>query len=60
MGQKFVVYEVWPRARVVDAESEQQAYEANEPLSPPSDLSLCNWYVVSIPTSERLQLKAVK
>ena len=44
---KFIVYEVWTSARVVDAKNEREAYEAGEP-KPRTDLNLCNWHVVPV------------
>lgn len=48
-AKRFVIYEVWTRARVVEAESEDKALEAQEPPpTPPDDLHLCNWYAVAV------------
>jgi hypothetical protein len=45
---KFVVYEVWTRAKVVEAASEEQALLDNEP-SPGAGLNLANWHAVAVP-----------
>lgn len=42
---RFVVYEVWTRARVVEAEDFNHAYIVGEP-KPLEGLNLCNWHVV--------------
>jgi len=44
---KFVVYEVWTRARIIEADNQHEAYDVGEP-TPHADLSLCNWHVVPI------------
>lgn len=57
---KFVIYEVWTRSRVVEAENEVAALADNEPLSRGDDLSLCNWHAVALPeepTQSRSQMK---
>jgi len=46
---KYVVYEVWTRARVVEAPSIQDAYTNNVP-QPSENMTLCNWHVVSVAT----------
>lgn len=44
---KFVVYEVWTRARVIEAKDQHDAYDVGEPV-PQADMSLCNWHVVPV------------
>lgn len=51
---KFVVYEVWTRSRIIDADDTHEAYNEGEPV-PIDGLSLCNWHVVPVdqyPTEE--------
>ncbi len=43
---KFVVYEVWTKARVVEAETASMAYQPG-PESVPG-MNLCNWHVVAV------------
>lgn len=43
---KFVVYEVWTRARVVEADDFDHAYTVGEPR-PLDGLNLSNWHVVA-------------
>lgn len=45
---KFVVYEVWTRARVIEANDSGEAYVRGEPQSRPDGLNLCNWHVVNV------------
>lgn len=45
---KYVVYEVWTRSRVIDADSESDAYDKGEPAAR-AGMNLCNWHVVEIP-----------
>jgi len=48
---KFVVYEVWTCHRVIEAESEEAAYQLSDPNGsvPPSvELNLANWHVVPV------------
>lgn len=40
---KFTVYEVWTRSRVVEAETEHDALNNNEP-EPIEGMSLSNWH----------------
>lgn len=49
--KKFVVYEVWSKARVVEAESLAEALEQNEPSIDPArlcGLNLGNWHAVPV------------
>jgi hypothetical protein len=48
MSKTFVVYEVWTRHKVVQAESESEALEAAEP-KPITGMSLSNWHAVEVP-----------
>lgn len=48
MPKKFVMYEVWTVAHVIEAESEEQAYAKYEPLERDEDMSLCNWHAVEV------------
>lgn len=43
---KFVVYEVWTRARVVERETASMAYDP--PPEPVPGMNLCNWHVVAV------------
>ena len=47
---KFVVYEIWTRARLVEAEATEihGVYEQTAP-APVEGMHLCNWHVVPIP-----------
>ena len=48
---KFVVYEVWTKARVVEAETQSMAYDVGDPDPRPAKeygMSLCNWHAVAI------------
>jgi hypothetical protein len=49
---KYVIYEVWTTARVVDAESERGVYQTSEP-KPCKGWSLCNWHAVPIDEEAR-------
>ena len=44
---KFVVYEVWTKARVIEAKDFTDAYDVGQPSTDPTEmgLSLCNWHV---------------
>ena len=45
---KFVVYEVWTQARVIEAESFSDAYKVGDPESNKEHgMNLCNWHVVA-------------
>jgi hypothetical protein len=44
---KFVVYEVWTSAKVIEAETMEDAYLEGRP-EPKLDLNLCNWHIVEI------------
>jgi hypothetical protein len=48
---RFVVYEVWTQARVVEAPSLEDAYNSNQP-EPREGLSLCNWHAVPLESAE--------
>ena len=48
---KFAIYEIWTRARVIEAENESEAFILGEPR-PEADLSLCNWHVVPVEEKE--------
>jgi len=58
---RFVVYEVWTRSTVIEADDESDALAQHEPR-PQGDLSLRNWHAVAVdpprPTSGR-RLQAV-
>lgn len=58
MSQKFVIYEVWTRSRVVEAESHDAALEKNEP-EPIEGMSLCNWHAVTVDPPEEMDLDAI-
>ena len=45
---KFVIYEVWTRATVMDATDEETALLNHSPN--PEDLNLCNWHAVPVDT----------
>ncbi len=45
--KKFFVYEVWTRAKVVEAADVQDAYNRAEP-EPIEGMMLCNWHAVDI------------
>ena len=49
---RYVVYEIWTRARVVDAKDDHDAYAKGEPLPRKDDLSLSNWHIKRIETKE--------
>ena len=53
---RFVVYEIWTRARVVEAHSMHDALTHNEP-APMLDtgLSLSNWHAQPLDEAEPLQ-----
>ena len=44
---KFVVYEVWTKGHVVEAESMEDALRGYDPV-PIEGLSLCNWHAVPV------------
>ena len=52
---KFVIYEVWTRAEVVEADGYEAAIRAHDPLPMPDhpEFSLCNWHAVEVPTDGR-------
>lgn len=41
---KYVVYEIWTKSRIVEADSETHAYDVGEP-EPVSGMSLSNWHL---------------
>jgi hypothetical protein len=45
---KFVVYEVWTRARIVEAVNHRDAYKVGEPQPVQGGFNLCNWHVVAV------------
>ena len=49
---KFVIYEVWTCHRVVEAESEEAAYDLGPDLASRAkdnqELNLANWHVVPV------------
>lgn len=49
---KYVVYEVWTKSRVIEAEDTTDAFKKGEPL-PIEDMSLCNWHVVPVPAEDK-------
>jgi len=47
---KFVVYEIWTRAQVIEADTEADALESMpEPID---GMTLCNWYAVPVDTTD--------
>lgn len=56
---KFMVYEVWTTALVVEADNEAQALLDHLPI-PREGLNLCNWHAVEIPVpSEKRHMEIV-
>ena len=56
MGKKkFVVYEIWTRSRVIEAESFADAYDVAEPEPVDEGWSLSNWHVVAMDDAEKEQ-----
>ncbi len=51
MGKKFVIYEVWTRHRIVEAEDYDDALSNNDP-EPIEGMSLSNWHAVPIDDAE--------
>lgn len=47
MKSKYVVYEVWTRARVVEG----RPSEENAP-APIEGMHLCNWHIVEVPAED--------
>lgn len=45
---RYVVYEVWTKARVVEAHDEHDAYTKGEPEPQGKGWNLCNWHVVPV------------
>ncbi len=51
---KYVVYEVWTKARVIDAKDMNEAYTLGEPIaSLDRKLNLSNWHVVFVTDEEK-------
>jgi hypothetical protein len=48
---KFVVYEVWTTARIIEATDHLDAYRKGQPPVR-EGLNLCNWHIVAIEPSE--------
>jgi len=44
--RKWVVYEVWSRARVVEAETYEDALSKHDPEAIPKGFNLGNWHAV--------------
>jgi hypothetical protein len=54
---KFVVYEIWTRAKVVEAENQTQALEMTEPEPGNSiheELNFSNWHVVPLLEEDKI------
>jgi hypothetical protein len=47
---KFVVYEVWTRNMIIEADDAEEALAKAEP-APRDDMMLCNWHVVRVDDS---------
>jgi hypothetical protein len=45
---KFIVYEIWTRAVVVEGQSEDQVLSDYDASPPDEDLSLSNWHAVEV------------
>lgn len=43
---KYLVYEVWTKHRIIEADSQEDAYNKGEPFTPDHNMSLCNWHAV--------------
>ena len=41
---KYVVYEIWTKSRIVEADNESDAYDVGEP-QPLEGFSLSNWHL---------------
>jgi len=52
---KFVIYEIWTRSRVVEAEDMVTALSDHDPARPDdiSGLSLSNWHAVAVEEEEK-------
>jgi hypothetical protein len=48
---KWVVYEVWTTARVIEAATEQEAHDKGEPPAR-EGLNLSNWHVIPLSADE--------
>lgn len=57
--KRFVVYEVWTRSYVVNADTEGEALDEMPSVGAGGPLSLCNWHAVEVPT-EKPTLQVVK
>jgi hypothetical protein len=46
----FVVYEVWTKAKIIQASTFRDAYEKGCPDTVPNgnELNLCNWHIVAV------------
>jgi hypothetical protein len=47
---KFVVYEIWTRARIIEAKDQDHADTTSMP-EPIVGLSLCNWHAIAVPSN---------
>ena len=56
MGKKYVIYEVWTRHRIVEADSRADALDKNEPaeITDGVGFSLSNWHAVPVEDDEPL------
>ena len=61
--RKFVIYEVWTRAVITEADTMDEALEAHEMSNDISELTLSNWHAVAVEeekqTTETATEKAV-
>lgn len=53
--KQFVVYEVWTRSRLIEAEDEEHAYDVGSPQVNEDGMNLCNWHVIEIPEAQENQ-----
>jgi len=49
---KFVIYEIWTRASVVEAESFDEALSDAKPTTDIDNLTLSNWHVIPVLETE--------
>lgn len=49
---QFIVYEIWTKASLVEADTAPQAYEKSEP-KPIQGMALSNWHAVEVPRARR-------
>ena len=49
---KYVVYEVWTRSQIIEAETEDKAYDISAP-KPVKGMNLSNWHVVKVEERRR-------